>query len=104
MPDSWMLPVFIVNFCLIILDAAVGYRVAPSLFRNREIEPDDLPRLVKSVRNTLTMVVILYMFFNCLAYFRGNNSLAPLITGLVVIDLMVQGWMYRKGRNGSLPE
>lgn len=86
--ETVMLPVFILNTVLILLDASLGYHLAPHLLR---IAPQDEEReplaFIRGIRRMLTGVVILYMFFNCLAYFRHNTALLMLVTALIVLDL-----------------
>jgi hypothetical protein len=50
----------------------------------------------------LTGVVMLYMFFNCLAYFRQDNALMTIVSVLIVLDLGGQLYVrYRARRRGG---
>ncbi len=95
-----MLALFVANIVLIIMDASIGYHVAPDLMRlapGDGAEPVDAS--VRSMRRMLAGVVTLYMFFNCLAYFRHETSLMLIVTALILFDLGGQVYMrYRSAR------
>jgi len=46
--------------------------------------------------------VALYMFLNCLGYFRGNSMLVLIVTTMIFFDLGGQFYLRRRsGRNGE---
>jgi len=96
--DTLLLPFFIVNLLLVLIDASVGYHLAPILFRVSGGEPDAAANGVRNIRYLLTGVVILYMFFNCLAFFRHNAPLLLVVTGLVLFDLGGQLYIRHRTR------
>ena len=58
--------------------------------------------MVRSIRRMLTGVVTLYMFFNCLAYFRQDNALMAIVSVLILLDLGGQLYVrYRVRRQGG---
>lgn len=85
--DSMLLPCFIFNFLLILVDASIGYHLAPTLFSVSGGEPENTAGGVRSIRRMLTIMVVLYMFFNCLAFFRYNLTLLLIVTALILFDL-----------------
>lgn len=99
MPEQLLLTLFVLNTLLVLLDASLGYHLAPHLLR---LAPQDEERepltFIRSIRRMLTGVVILYMFFNCLAYFRQDNALLILVTVLIVLDLAGQLYMRHRSR------
>ncbi len=98
MPLDFLLTVFIANALLILIDASVGYHLAPVLFRASGGAPEMAEIGVRNVRRLLTGVVALYMFFNCLAYFRNDRSLLLLVSGLVLFDLGGQLYVRHRSR------
>jgi len=96
--ETYLLPVFAVNFLLILVDASVGYHLAPLLFRASGGEPETAEAGVGNVRRLLTGVVTLYMFFNCLAYFRHNGPLLLIVTALILLDLGGQLYVRHRSR------
>ena len=102
MPEKMLLFVFILNIALILLDATIGYYVAPRLMSLASSEENDTGELaVSSIRKMLAGVVTLYMFFNCLAYFRRESSLMMIVSALVLLDLGGQLYMRRRAANTS---
>ena len=90
--------IFILNFVLVIGDAAIGYRLAPHLFRLTGGDADDAGRGAGFIRRCLSGVVALYMFCNCLAFFRGETLFILLVTGFVAADIVCQLLLGRKVR------
>lgn len=97
--DSLLLPLFVVNILLVLVDASVGYHLAPLLFQAGGGDPEDAESGVGGVRKLLTGVVLLYMFFNCFAFFRYNGPLLLLVTALVLFDLGGQLYIRHRSRN-----
>ncbi len=89
---------FGINFLLVLVDASVGYHLAPVLFRASGGDQEQEELGVRNVRRLLTGVVTLYMFFNCLAYFRHDGSLLLLVGGLVLFDLGGQLYVRHRSR------
>lgn len=104
-PNLLLLSFFVLNTLLVLLDASLGYHLAPRLLRMADPdEPEQLETAVRAVRSMLTLLVTLYMFFNCLAYFRGNSVLLLVVTTLVVFDLGGQLYLRRRSdRTGNQP-
>lgn len=96
--DLLLLPLFVLNILLVLVDASVGYHLAPLLFRAGGGAPEAAENGVRNVRRLLTGVVVLYMFFNCLAYFRYNGPLLLLVTMLVLFDLAGQLYVRHRFR------
>lgn len=95
MPEQYALHLFLLNWVLVIADAALGYRMAPLL-----VGKEGGALTAERVRKLLTVVVALYMFFNCLAYFRGMTGLMVIVTGIVILDVVFQllfRWKMGKG-------
>jgi len=100
--ERYILHIFVLNWVLVIADAAMGYHVAPLLVGMREEpDPEAVDRGAQSIRRLLAFVVALYMFFNCLAYFRGNVLLLLLVSGIIMLDIVFQlmlKWRRRRFR------
>ncbi len=97
MSDQILLAVFIVNIVFIIVDASVGYYMAPSLLTlapGQRTETTGAP--VQNIRKMLAGVVTLYMFFNCLAYFRQETTLILIISAIIMVDLAGQIYMRKR--------
>lgn len=105
LPDTVLLPVFTLNIVLILLDASLGYHLAPYLLRLTPQDDERDPLLfVRSIRRMLTGVVILYMFFNCLAYFRQDTPLMAVVTLLIALDLGGQLYVRYRARRQKKDE
>jgi hypothetical protein len=102
--DNLLLPFFVVNLLLILIDASVGFYLAPVLYRVGGGEPEASESGARSIRVLLTGVVTLYMFFNCLAYFRQNTPLLLVVTGLVLCDLGGQVYIRYRFRRKNNPD
>ena len=102
-PETMLLVAFSLNIALILLDASLGYHLAPHLLRlTVQDEDTDTAAAVRSIRRMLTGVVTLYMFFNCLAYFRQDNALMAIVSVLILLDLGGQLYVrYRARRRGG---
>ena len=104
-PDKLLLIIFVLNTLLVLLDATVGYHLAPGLL-NKAVTNDSEVReaALKTIRRMLSGLVALYMFFNCLGYFGGNSLLLMIVAGMIAVDLGVQVYLCRSsGKNGDQP-
>ena len=81
---------FVVNLVLTIVDAAVGYHVAPLLLSRQAADDDGSPLSVAEVRRLLAVMGGLYMFGNCLARYGERPLLLLLVLVAVVLDIVVQ--------------
>jgi small neutral amino acid transporter SnatA (MarC family) len=89
--EKYVQYLFVANALLVIIDAAMGYFLAPLLLsRMNSDNVDSAAWTAGSIRRLLSFVVALYMFFNCMAYFRHNNILLLIVTGVVVFDIAFQ--------------
>ena len=87
---------FLLNTLLIIVDAALGYFVAPLMLVRMNDDNGSGGWSTVAVRRLLTIVVAFYMFFNCLAYFGDKNLLLVIVSGVVVFDIAFQLIVRRK--------
>lgn len=87
------------NVVLTLLDAAIGYHVAPILVRATATDPDSREQAARTVRAMLALVVALYSFFSCLAYFRQKPVLLLVVTAVIVADIVTQLFLCRKLMN-----
>jgi hypothetical protein len=88
--DRYLLPLFIANGVLVLVDASLGYHVAPLLVRRQTAASGEEPLSAAGVRRLLAVMVALYMFLSCLAYFHGHGLFLLVITGIVVVDIIAQ--------------
>jgi hypothetical protein len=95
MPDSLMLPLFLLNTLLIIIDASYGYHLAPRLLRGLG-DPKTAGPVVGPTRALLSAVVALYMFFNCRGYYQSRPALLLLVLALVMADMLLQKWLIHR--------
>ena len=96
--EPYHLSIFIINTVLVLVDAALGYHVAPRLLAGMD-EPEAVEAGVRTTRGLLPVVVALYMFFNCLGYFRGRTTYLLAVSGLILLDLVLQLLLRRKRRS-----
>jgi len=82
---------FLVNFLLIFADAMLGHRTVPRLLLRIGSGGQASP-----VSWILAGMVALYMFFNCLGYFRDKPVLLILVTVLVVAEIAAQLFLKRR--------
>ena len=95
-----MLPLFILNTVLIIADASLGYLLAPRLMQGIG-DPEQAARAVRPTRTLLSIVVALYMFFNCRGYFLAEPAWLAAVLVLVVADMLLQNSLARRNRAAS---
>jgi hypothetical protein len=95
--EQYHLPIFIINTVMVLVDTALGYHLAPRLLAGVD-EPEAVETGVRTTRNLLPVVVALYMFFNCLGYFQGRTVYLLSVSGLVLVDLVLQLLMRHKRR------
>ncbi len=103
--DLLLLSLFVLNALLILIDASLGYHFAPSLLRMSNPDEPELQEItIKNVRRMLTLLVALYMFFNCMGFFRGSDGLLVIVTVMILFDLGAQFYLRRRsGREGEQP-
>jgi len=102
-PDRLLLIIFVLNILLVLLDATVGYHLAPRLLRMTGTGDAEVQEIaLQQVRRMLTGLVALYMFFNCLGYFGGNSTLLMIVAGMIAVDLGLQLYLSRRsGQDGE---
>ncbi|MDA8429541.1 MAG: hypothetical protein M0T70_09825 [Geobacteraceae bacterium] len=100
--EQYHLPVFIINTLMVLVDTAIGYHLAPRLLAGMD-EPEAVETGVRTTRGLLPAVVALYMFFNCLGYFQGRTVYLLAVSGLLLVDMVLQLWLRRK-RQGPGPD
>jgi hypothetical protein len=96
--ENYLLPVFVVNFVLVLCDASLGFFILPRLFHRQAGSDDETGRAGRSTPMLLAVAVAVYMFFNCLAYNRQSMIFLLVVTGLILADLTGQLVFYRKIR------
>ena len=102
--EQYHLPIFIINTVLVLVDTALGYHLAPRLLAGMD-EPEAIETGVRTTRSLLPVVVALYMFFNCLGYFQGRTVYLLSVSGLVLVDMVLQLLLRRKRRGvGSVDD
>jgi hypothetical protein len=97
--ENFLLPIFVVNFVLVLCDASLGFFIVPHLLRREARDGDEAGRAGRSAPTLLAVAVAVYMFFNCLAYNRQSMIYLLVVTGLILADLTGQFVVYRKIRN-----
>ena len=95
---QYHLPIFICNTLLVLGVTSLGYHLAPRLLAGMD-EPEAVEAGVRTTRGLLPVVVALYMFFNCLGYFQGRSVYLLAVSGLVLLDLVLQLLIRRKRRD-----
>ncbi len=88
--ERYLIAIFVGNLLLVLVDAALGYHLAPRLIRPGATDPGTVERLTGGLRRLLSCVVAIYMFFNCFAYFRGNVTGVLVVGGVILLDIGVQ--------------
>ena len=95
--EPYHLPIFIFNILIILADAALGYHFAPQLLAGMS-EPEAIEAGVRTTRRLLPVIVALYMLFNCLGYFQGRTVYLLSVSGLILVDMVLQLLLRRKKR------
>jgi uncharacterized protein YacL len=98
--DQLLLPFFLFNCLMIIVDASIGYYFAPQLLSGIE-DAEVMESSIRNTRRLLSAVVAIYMFFNCLGYFQARQNYLFAVTGLIAMDLAIQYFLNRRKRNGD---
>lgn len=88
--EHYLQHIFVLNIFLVFIDATIGYYAAPSLALLADAAEDAADNAVRGIRSLLAVVVALYMFFNCSAFFNANHPLLLLVTGVVGVDIVAQ--------------
>lgn len=99
--DPYLLHIFIANFLLVLVDATMGYHLAPLLARRGAEDEEEADWGTLRIRRLLSWVVALYAFFNCYAYFRGNAVFLLVVSALILLDITAQVVVRRKLRKRS---
>jgi hypothetical protein len=97
--EQYHLPIFILNTLMVLVVTSIGYLFAPRLLSGVG-EPEAVDAGVRTTRGLLPLVVALYMFFNCLGYFEGRTPYLLGVSGLILVDLVLQLLLRRK-RQGT---
>ncbi|OGR23821.1 MAG: hypothetical protein A2X83_08285 [Desulfuromonadales bacterium GWD2_54_10] len=95
--EQYHLPLFIFNTLIVLADAALGYHFAPRLLAGMG-EPEAVEAGVRTTRKLLPVIVALYMFFNCMGYFQGRTVYLLAVSGLILVDMVLQLLLRRKRR------
>ena len=98
--DQLFLPLFLLNTVMILVDASVGYHMAPLLLAGTG-EANAVESGVRSTRRLLSAVVALYMYFNCMGYFQGLMSYLLTVSGMIVFDLLLQFYLRHRKRTAE---
>ena len=101
--DQFHLPLFLLNTLLVLLNASLGYHMAPRLLAGVD-DPENATAGIRSIRGLLPAIVALYMFFNCLGYFQARSSYLLSVSVLVLADLALQLVLRRKARGTETDE
>ena len=96
MGDSHLYILFMINGVAIILDAALGYRCAPSLFQATGGDEEMTEQGIRKIRNLLAVVVAAYMFFNCYGLFYQQMTVLYLVMAASVIDMAGQAFIHSR--------
>lgn len=97
MMDSLVLVLFLLNTVMILVDASVGYHMAPLIMEIVD-DPEAGEAGVRTTRKLLSAVVALYMFFNCMGYFQGRLPYLLTVSGLIAFDLALQFYLRHRRR------
>ncbi len=89
------------NTVLILVDAAIGYHLAPLLMHGENQDGEVAEVAVQGVRRLLSLMVALYMFFTCLAYARQQQTFLSVVTCIVLLDIAIQLILRRRYRSNS---
>ena len=95
--EPYHLPIFIFNILIVLVDAALGYHFAPRLLAGMG-EPEQVEAGVRTTHRLLPAIVALYMFFNCMGYFQGRSVYLLAVSGLILVDMVLQLLLCRKRR------
>jgi hypothetical protein len=84
------------NLLLALVDASIGYHVAPLLVEREAPDSGSAERASRWVRGLLAGVVTLYAFLSCLAYFRREPLFLIGITVVILLDIGSQLFIRRR--------
>lgn len=96
--EQYHLQLFIFNILIVLADAALGYHFAPRLLSGMG-EPEAVEAGVRTTRKLLPAIVALYMFFNCMGYFQGRTIYLLAVSGLILVDVVLQLLLRRKRKD-----
>ncbi|HPX62287.1 MAG TPA: hypothetical protein PLN25_11040 [Deltaproteobacteria bacterium] len=97
--ENYYLLLFMLNIVLILADASFGYHMAPAMLSGMS-ESSAVEAGVKTTRRLLSLVVALYMFFNCLGYFQQRLAYLLIVSGLVAVDMTLQYYLGHRRKSG----
>ena len=101
--EQYHLPIFICNTLMVLGVTSLGYHLAPRLLSGMD-EQEAVEAGVRTTRGLLPLVVMLYMFFNCLGYFEERTSYLLGVSALVLVDGALQLLMRHKRRRMDSPD
>jgi hypothetical protein len=99
--ENYLLPVFIVNFLLVLCDASLGYFIVPYLIRRTARDADEARKASRSAPLLLAVAVAVYMFFNCFAFNRQSLLLLLVVAGIILVDVIGQIVVCLRMRNSE---
>ena len=98
--ENFLLPLFLLNTLMVLLDASLGYHLVPHLLAGVD-DPEAADAGVRTTRRLLPFIVALYMFFNCLGYFQARTPILLAVAALLLLDLALQLLLRRKRGGGE---
>jgi hypothetical protein len=98
--DHLVLPLFLLNAVFILVDASIGYHMAPQMMACIG-DADDAEAGVRTTRRLLPVVVALYMFFNCMGYYQGLMTYLLTVSGLIAMDMALQLYLRHRRRSAG---
>lgn len=94
--DQHLTYIFVANIFLTFIDATIGYHAAPALVLLVGTDEEQSERTARGVRRLLSLVVTLYMFFNCLAFFDRLPWLLYFTSAVLAVDITAQVFIFRR--------
>lgn len=94
--DQYLPYILSLNLTLTIIDAAVGYHAAPLLMHAGEADEETAADMTKSIRAMLALVVTLYSFFSCFAFYRQKPVMLVVLTAIIIADILAQTAISRR--------
>ncbi|MBJ6800485.1 hypothetical protein [Geomonas propionica] len=94
--DQLFTYLFVVNIFLTFIDATVGYHAAPAIALLAGSGEEEAEHTARGIRRLLSWVVMLYMFFNCLAFFDRIPWLLYGTAAVLAVDIAAQVVIFLK--------